>query len=146
MPPTALSDVARTIQLSVAPVFLLSALGTLLAVLSARLSRIVDRARALADRLRASDPAHHAPIRSEIAVLMRRRGRVNLAIIFATSAALLVCLLIACAFVASIVREDASHLVAALFIAAMAAFIGALLAFLTEIRLAVSSLRLEIDG
>ncbi|HUL60127.1 MAG TPA: DUF2721 domain-containing protein [Anaeromyxobacteraceae bacterium] len=145
MPPTALSDVAHTIQLSVAPVFLLTALGTLLAVLSARLGRIVDRARALSERLRAGAPAERDPIRAEIALLLRRRGRVNTAIVFATSAALLVCVLIGCAFVAAVIGASASSLVAALFIAAMAAFIGALVAFLTEIRLAVSSLRLEME-
>ena len=145
MTPTAISDVAHTIQLSVAPVFLLTALGTLLSVLSARLGRIVDRARALAERLRGCDPAARGRIRSEIELLVRRRGRVNVAIVFATSAALLVCLLIALAFVAAIVGTHASQVVAALFIAAMGAFVGALVAFLTEIRLAVTSLRLEIE-
>ena len=42
-----LSDITHTIQLAVAPVFLLSALGTTLSVLTTRLSRIIDRARLL---------------------------------------------------------------------------------------------------
>ena len=46
-----LTHLARTIQLSVAPVFLLTAIGTTLAVLTNRLSRIVDRARILEERL-----------------------------------------------------------------------------------------------
>ena len=40
-----LSLIAITIQLSVAPVFLLTAIGTMIAVLIGRLNRIVDRAR-----------------------------------------------------------------------------------------------------
>ena len=38
-------DVAHAIQLAVAPVFMLSGVGVVLGVLTARLSRIVDRAR-----------------------------------------------------------------------------------------------------
>ncbi len=47
-------SIAHTIQLSIAPVFLLTALGTFMAVLSTRLGRIVDRARILGDRLPAA--------------------------------------------------------------------------------------------
>ena len=42
---SAVTTVARVIQLAVAPVFLLSGVGALLAVLIYRLSRIVDPAR-----------------------------------------------------------------------------------------------------
>jgi hypothetical protein len=48
MPPEPhLTHIAMAIQFSVAPVFLLTAIGTTLAVLPNRLSRIVDRARVL---------------------------------------------------------------------------------------------------
>ena len=45
-----LADITHTIQLAVAPVFLLSALGTVLSVLATRLGRIIDRARLLEAR------------------------------------------------------------------------------------------------
>ncbi|MGH8759889.1 MAG: DUF2721 domain-containing protein, partial [Burkholderiales bacterium] len=41
------TDIARIIQLAVAPVFLLTAIGTILSALSIRLGRIVDRRRVL---------------------------------------------------------------------------------------------------
>lgn len=41
----AVSNVAYFIQLSVAPVFLLTGMGAMLGVLTSRLSRIIDRAR-----------------------------------------------------------------------------------------------------
>jgi len=44
------STIAQVIQLSVAPVFLLSGVGTLLVVLTNRLARIVDRTRTLEAR------------------------------------------------------------------------------------------------
>jgi hypothetical protein len=136
-------DVTRVIQLAVAPVFLLTALGTLLGVFSTRLARIVDRARVLDDRLPALAAERHEAVRAELRLLFRRRRRMNAAIAFATAAALLVCVLIAAAFVGSLSGWDASHAIAGLFIAAMVAFIGALVAFLSEILLAVYSVRIQ---
>jgi len=46
-PDTGINAVAHAIQLAVAPVFLLSGIGAVLAVLTNRLSRIIDRGRAL---------------------------------------------------------------------------------------------------
>ena len=60
-----LADVAHVIQLSVAPVFLLTAVGTILGVLSTRLGRIVDRYRLLGDRPRAEAPERRAGVEAE---------------------------------------------------------------------------------
>jgi hypothetical protein len=46
-----IDEIAHVIQLSIAPVFLLTGVGTLLNVLSGRLARIIDRARVLEQRL-----------------------------------------------------------------------------------------------
>ena len=43
------SDMARTIQLAIAPVFLLAGIGAFLNVIAGRLARVVDRARHLED-------------------------------------------------------------------------------------------------
>ncbi len=136
-------DIARVIQLSVAPVFLLTALGTMLSVLSGRLARIVDRARALVERAKRG-PEERDTVEEELRVLLRRRRLVNLAITSGTTAALLVCLLIASAFVGYLVHADFSAFLAVLFIAAMAAFVAALLFFLREIVIAVAMIRIEL--
>jgi hypothetical protein len=47
MPTSPIADIARVIQLSIAPVFLISGIAALLSVLSGRLARLVDRARVL---------------------------------------------------------------------------------------------------
>lgn len=138
-----LSDITHVIELAIAPVFLLTALGTVLGVLNTRLSRIVDRARALTDRLATTPEPRHRAYEKELHLLGRRRRLVNAAFIFATLAALLVCLLIVTAFVAAFAGAEISYLLALLFIAAMLAFVGALLTFLREILLAVASVRLE---
>ena len=137
-------DIARVIQLSVAPVFLLTALGTMLSVLSGRLARIVDRARSLVDRAKKLTPEDRGAIEEELRILLCRRRLVNLAITSGTTAALLVCLLIAAAFVGYLAHADLSAFLAVLFIAAMAAFVAALLFFLREILIAVAMIRLEL--
>jgi hypothetical protein len=137
-------SIAHTIQLSVAPVFLLTALGTFMAVLSNRLGRIVDRARIIGDRLpTAAGPALDR-LRDELRLLRRRRHLVNLAFTAAVASALLVCSIIAALFLGSILEVRVAGLAASLFVAAMLAFIAALLLFLREIMMAVASIR--IDG
>jgi Protein of unknown function (DUF2721) len=143
MPESSIANVAHTIQLSVAPVFLLTAIGTILSVLNSRLIRIVDRGRVLMDRMAALPEADRGPCRDEMEVLARRRHAVNLAISSGVCSALCVCVLIAVAFVGSIVRADFSRLVAVLFIGAMLGFVSALLLFLREVLLAVSRLAIE---
>lgn len=137
MPPDSpLTSVARVIQLSVAPVFLLTALGTLLGVFSTRLGRVVDRARRLMEQLDVLPEAQRARVHAELLIMLRRRKLVNVAIGSATAAALMVCLLIAVAFTGSVLGRDPSHAMAALFVAAMVAFTVALLSFLYEVLLA----------
>jgi hypothetical protein len=141
MPQEHITDIARTIQLAVAPVFLLTALGTILGVLTSRLSRVVDRARVLVARPPDAPRDSFAP-EDELVILNRRRKLVNAAITCATVAALLVCLVIASAFIAFMLERDLSAWMALLFIGAMASFIAALLLFLREIVLTVSTLRI----
>lgn len=137
-----LAEIARTIQLAVAPVFLLTALGTILNVLTSRLARVVDRARVLVSQRADIDVRSSLPPDQELAILARRRRLVNHAITWATIAALLVCLVTASAFLGFTLKRDFSQVMAWLFLSAMASFIAALVLFLREIFLTVSSIRL----
>jgi hypothetical protein len=134
-------DVARLIQLAVAPVFLLTAVGTMIGVLSTRLGRAVDRSRYLEERLRQMLPEGQKLARDELALLSRRVRLVYGAIVLAVICALFVGLLIAVAFVDAFIEIDLSKFIGLLFIGAMVAFIFSLLVFLREIFLAVTSAR-----
>jgi hypothetical protein len=140
-----LTDLAHTIQVAVAPVFLLSALGTLLSVLTMRLGRVVDRARSLAARASEDETVTTGgsltPV-AELAILRRRRELVNHAITCAVTSALLVSLVIAIAFLSFMFHRNFAQLIAWLFVCAMAAFIATLVFFLREILVTVSSLRI----
>ena len=135
-------DISHVIQLSVAPVFLLTAIGTILGVLSNRLARIVDRARALNERLETAAENRMPAIHAEMRTLAQRRRMINLAITFGTTAALLVCVSIATVFLGAVMKASVAMAVASLFILAMAAFVAALVCFLREVLLAVRSLHL----
>ncbi len=126
-------DIAHTIQLAIAPVFLLSSIGTFLTVLSTRLGRIVDRSRVLGARRKTAPDEEWPRIDLETRWLAQRRRTVNQAIGAATVAALLVCLLIAVAFLGSLVNVPTNSVLAVLFVVAMAAYVFSLVAFLREV-------------
>ena len=136
-----LQDITHTIQLAVAPVFLLTALGTTLSVLTTRLGRIMDRARRVEARLRDEQSATRAASFAELRMLERRVRLIYWALTLGTSAALLVCLLIAVAFLGYLFAAHAAMVMAILFVAAMAAYIGALVLFLREVFAAVATMR-----
>ena len=137
-----ITDIAHIIQLAVAPVFLLSGVGVTLTVLTNRLSRIVDRARVLEDRLAAAAESAKAVLHADLRTLSRRARFINWAITLTTCCGLLVCLVIVALFVGYFLRLDLSETIAGLFIVGMLAFVVAFVSFLREIFLATTSLRI----
>jgi hypothetical protein len=132
-----LTDITHVIQLSVAPVFLLTAISTFMGAMNTRLGRIVDRCRVVTEKDKASESADED--REELRLLARRRHLIYLAILFAVVAALLVCLVVAGAFLGALMEFDIARLIAAFFILAMAAMVAALYLLLKEIYLGVST-------
>lgn len=135
------SDIVRIIQLVVAPVFLLTAVGTIIAALNVRLGRAVDRRRVLEEKMGALSRVEIEAARDELAQIARRIRYVYLSILFAVLSALFVCLLIAWAFIGALVSAEPTRTIAGLFVAAMLALIVSLLLFLREIFLAVATPR-----
>lgn len=137
------ANVVSYIQLAVAPVFLLTGVGSMLAVLTNRLARIIDRARAMEDRYHASDDAVlRRRLHADLKVLSQRSRLVSRAIGFCTACSLFVSLVIAILFVQSLFDVYLHGLVPVFFIVAMGAFIVALLLFLREIMIATAALRI----
>jgi len=137
-----LPEVFTVIQLAVAPVFLLTAIGTIIAALNIRLGRAVDRRRDLESKLaKMAEEDEQLSAREELAVIARRIRFVYFAITAAVISGLFVCLLIAGAFIGAFVRVSLSYTIGAMFVFAMLALIASLLLFLREIFLAVSTPR-----
>ncbi len=134
------SGIAHAIQLALAPVFLLSAIGAMLAVMTNRLSRIVDRARSLETQAakQAEDGMHK---RAELVLVARRARLVSWAIALCTTTALLVAAVVATLFLGAFLGFEAAIPIALLFIAAMLSMIAALSLFLREVFLSTAGLR-----
>ena len=137
---SSIPTVAHAIQQSVAPVFLLTGVGSLLGVLANRLGRVVDRYRFLSGLLSEGRTAYAG----EIQVLQKRSRLIHRAIRFCTICALLICIVICLLFLSVELGGDLSSAVALLFIAGMFSLIAGLICFLREISLATQ--RLETGG
>jgi Protein of unknown function (DUF2721) len=134
-------DVTHAMQLALGPVFLLNGVGVLLAMLTARLARIVDRARVLEARLPVAGEAEVADLHGVFQVTSRRARLVNRAITLATVAALLVAAIVALLFAAGFLTFPIGAVVAVLFVICMGALVGALWCFLLEVRISTFTLR-----
>ena len=125
-------EVSMAIRDAVAPVFLLTGIGSILAVMTNRLGRAIDRARLIGemneeDRFRLKD---------ELDIIVRRTYWLRRAIALATIAALAVCISIATLFIGVELGANMSHVVLISFITSMFSVIFGLLCFLREIILA----------
>jgi len=135
------TDITHIIQLAVAPVFLLTAVGTIIGVLANRLTRIVDRIRILETRLLQPGAEEQPLIQTELKTLGRRLRLIYLAITCQVFCALFVALLIIFAFLDAFLANGLTKFIGGLFVLAMLAFISALIVFLREIFLAVTITR-----
>lgn len=139
------TSISHLIQLSVAPVFLLTGVGAILGVLAGRVGRIVDRARKLESELQRTAPPQRADVRLELRRLSNRARLTYWAIALCTVCALLVCAMIALLFIGDFAAVSTAEFVALLFVLAMLSLICGLLCFLREVYMAVRYLRLELD-
>ena len=65
-------DISHVIQLSVAPVFLLTGIATLINAMNARLGRIVDRRRHVLDRVKGNENVLTDEMEKELRTLYHR--------------------------------------------------------------------------
>jgi hypothetical protein len=133
-------EIGHIIQLAIAPVFLLTGVGTNMLVLTNRLARIIDRTRVLEERLEESLPSLTAKLRSaafdELDVLFRRARKINRAIFLSTFCALLICLVVAVLFVADALDLRLVTPIAGLFVLALVSLTGSFIYLLSEVLLA----------
>jgi hypothetical protein len=145
-----LSTVATTIQVSIAPVFLLAGLAGILNVLVGRMARVVDRARAIEKLHPLSTGKEHDRHVWELRLIDRRLTVINASIALCVASAVAICLVVALMFVASLVHLDLGGWVAGAFILSMLLLTAGLVAFMFEIRLSMRAVHvreelLELD-
>jgi hypothetical protein len=138
MESTHLGDISRVNQLAIAPVFLLTAVATLITALNIRLGRAIDRRRVLHERVPQLTGNPLAEAHVELRLLVRRIRIIYFAILAAGACALLVCVVIAAAFLGALLSVELARTVAVLFVLAMFALIACLGMLLREVFLAVT--------
>jgi hypothetical protein len=138
-----LGDISHTIQLAIAPVFLLTGIGTELTVLTNRLARTIDRSRVLEDLVEAAGENGQAIkpiIFQELDELYERTYFVSWAITLGTTCGLFVCMVIACLFLGNAAGLQLDLLIAILFICGILCLVGSFVFFLREISVATKTL------
>jgi Protein of unknown function (DUF2721) len=128
--------VSHGIQLAVAPVFMLTAVASLIGALATRLSRIIDRARDLEERLDAGTINNHDAAYSELGRLKLRGSVVNWSVALLTLSATLIGATVMALFLGETTLPHSEQLVPWSFLGGVICFVLALLCFLVETLLA----------
>ncbi len=134
--------IAQTIQLALAPVFVLVAIGNILNLLSSRLGRVVDRSRHLQDRHMATEGPDHDEVVAEIRLLDGRIGLITKAIRLMVISGLAIGTTVAVLFLEELAGLDLQRVAAATFLAAVSLLMWALVLFLRETQIAADQLRI----
>lgn len=137
--------IAHTIQLALAPVFVLVAIGNIMNILSSRLGRVVDRSRTLQERHGATSGRDHDMIVAEIRLVDRRIALIGRAIRLLVVSGLTIGLTVAVLFLEEIIAMDLQRVAAGTFFVAVSLLMWALLLFLRETQVATSALRIPED-
>ena len=137
------SDMARTIQLAIAPVFLLAGIRAFLNVIAARLSRVVDRSRVLEELHGDARGVERIRYVEELRTLEKRMNLASRSISMGTASGLAVCLLVVVLFVGELIDFNLGDAIAVLFVVAIALLAGAMVLFLRETRIAVAVLHVR---
>lgn len=132
-------EIGHIIQLAIAPVFLLTGVGTNMLVLTNRLARIIDRTRLLEENIDLGQgiaDGRDTLFRAELEVLFQRARKINRAIFLSTSCALLICMVVAALFVTDALNLRLASVIAGMFVLAMVSLTGSFIYLLREVLLA----------
>ncbi|KTR85130.1 hypothetical protein GGR39_001000 [Novosphingobium fluoreni] len=137
--------IAHTIQLALAPVFVLVAIGNILNLLSTRLSRVVDRARVLQERHTATTGLEHDMVVTEIRLIDRRMALSTSAIRLLVLSGLFIGFTVALLFVEEMTHTNLQIAAAVTFVIALTLLMWGLVLFLRETQVAALALRIPRD-
>ena len=134
--------IAQTIQLALAPVFVLVAIGNIMNILSTRLGRIVDRSRHLQRQHADTSGTEHDRIVREIRLVDRRIALIGRAILLLVLSGLTIGFCVALLFVEELFNVNLQQVAGAAFFIAILLLMSALWLFLKETREATAALHI----
>jgi len=127
--------------LAIAPVFLLTAVASLIGAVATRLARIIDRARVLEERLEAQTIKNVEPAYLELDRLKLRGRLVNWAMALLTVCSVLIGVTVMALFLGETTALHTLGMVPASFLSGVLCFVLALSSFLAETFLATRVLQ-----
>lgn len=142
MNPAHTGVIAQTIQLALAPVFVLVAIGNIMNILTTRLGRIVDRSRTLQKLHGETVGRDHDVVVIEIRYIDRRIHLIGRALLMLVLSGLAIGVTVGSLFVGEMAGLELRNLTGITFFVAIALLMVALVFLLLETRIAASSLRL----
>ncbi|QDW38733.1 DUF2721 domain-containing protein [Bradyrhizobium sp. KBS0727] len=131
-----ISQLSHVISQSAAPAFLLGALAAFIAILIARLNRVIDRTIVL--NAISDGDVDKVRLKADLPRLMRRTAMLNRAIFWATVSSIIITVLVIVAFATALFAIQHERGVAILFMVSLAAFTASLVDFAREVRIALS--------
>jgi hypothetical protein len=134
--------IAQTIQLALAPVFMLVAIGNIMNILSHRLGRIVDRSRLLQERHSETSGMEHDMVVREIRLVDRRIHLIGKAMLALVLSGISVGVVVVLLFAEEFADLRLQPVIAGAFLVAIGLIMWALLLFLRETREASAALRI----
>ncbi|MEY4161216.1 MAG: hypothetical protein RLZZ136_1837 [Pseudomonadota bacterium] len=137
--------IAHTIQLALAPVFVLVAIGNILNLLSTRLGRVVDRARQLQALHGGTSGAEHDMIVAEIRAMDQRIHLITRAIRILVISGLSIGTTVAVLFLEEMANIPLERVAAGFFLVSISLLMWGLVLFLRETRIAAATLRIPRD-
>lgn len=125
--------VQQVVQLSLAPAFLLSAIGAVMNVIMSRMVWIAQRIERIED---ASEGQRTERQEHEFGWLLRRRGLMQGAVMFSTAAAVMISVVIGLLFISAYITAQIGTVIAVFWVLTMVLLVTGLGFFLMETRLA----------
>ncbi|CAM4122442.1 DUF2721 domain-containing protein [Novosphingobium lubricantis] len=134
--------IAQTIQLALAPVFVLVAIGNIMNILTTRLGRIVDRSRTLTGLHGETTGRDHDAVVIELRYVDRRIHLIGRALLLLVISGLAIGVTVGALFIGEMAGMELRSMTGISFFVAIALLMIALVYLLLETRIAASSLRL----
>ena len=133
--------VAHIIQVSLSPIFLLTALGTLLSVFSLRLARVADKVDSISQATKGASPEEAHALSLQLMHFRHRSLALDVAIVLAGIGGAATCASVLTLFVGALRDITAAFVLFALFGLAILCAIGAITAFIVEMLLSSIGIR-----
>jgi hypothetical protein len=142
--PIGIRDLTEVMQTCLAPVALVSGIGLLLLSMTNRLSRTIDRTRALSGELGSADENKARQLSLQIAILYQRSEILRISITLAAVSVFFVSVIVLCVFAMYLLSAPFYKVIMGLWGLAILALVLSVAFFIHDVTLTLRALNLEV--